>query len=123
MPDETLDEDDSQTRFFPPVAREAAPAPARPRPPRGDGPVTLKVSAHSNPVSVAGSIAHEIRARGEATIRSIGAGALNQAVKAIAIARGYVAPQGLDIACVPGFSEVEIEGAKKTAITFTIFKR
>lgn len=137
------DDDDSQRRFFPPdpipEGRGQDPVPPDPRrestgpegssgrgaPPRvrAQGPVVLKVSSHSNPVSVAGALANEIRQFGTAEIRSVGAGALNQAVKAIAIARGYVAPQGIDLVCIPGFSEIEIDGAKKTALTFMVMKR
>ena len=60
----------------------------------------LKVSSRSNPNSVAGALAGVLRERGEAEIQAIGAGAINQAVKAIAIARGFVAPSGKDIVCV-----------------------
>lgn len=123
MPD--FEEDDSQRRFFPPPSTPRGAAASAPEAGRraAAGGVVLKVSTHSNPVSVAGALANEIRARGTAEIRSVGAGALNQAVKAIAIARGYVAPQGIDIACVPGFSEIEIDGNRKTALTFTVFRR
>ena len=70
----------------------------------------LKVSAKSNPNSVAGALAGVLREKGGAEIQAIGAGALNQAIKSIAIARGFVAPGGIDLVCVPAFTDIEIEG-------------
>ncbi len=67
----------------------------------------LRVSAGSNPQAVASAIAHSIYETRNCKIRAVGAGAVNQAVKAIAIARGYTAPRGLDLICVPGFSSIE----------------
>ena len=84
---------------------------------------TLKVSAKSNPNSVAGALAGVIREQGKAEMQAIGAGALNQAIKAIAIARGYVAPSGVDLVCVPGFSDVQIEGEERTAIKLFVSPR
>ena len=66
----------------------------------------LKVSAKSNPNSVAGALAGVLRERGTAEIQAIGAGALNQAVKAVAIARGFVAPSGVDLICIPAFTDI-----------------
>jgi len=66
----------------------------------------LKVKATSVPNSVAGALAGVIRERGTAEIQAIGAGALNQAVKAVAIARGFVAPSGLDLICIPAFTDI-----------------
>jgi stage V sporulation protein S len=83
----------------------------------------LKVAANSNPVAVAGALAAIIRDRGIAELQAIGAGAVNQAVKAIAIARGYVAPSGIDLVCIPAFSDVEIEGEERTAIKFLVKAR
>ena len=83
----------------------------------------LKVAAKSNPNSVAGALAGVIREKGKAEMQAIGAGALNQAIKAVVIARGYVAPSGLDLVCVPAFVDVEIEGAKKTAVKLLVFPR
>lgn len=80
----------------------------------------LKVSSKSNPASVAGALASIIRESGKAEMQAIGAGAINQAVKAIAIARGYVAPNGIDMVCVPAFVDVDIDGAEKTAIKFYV---
>ena len=76
----------------------------------------LKVSSKSNPNSVAGALAGVLREKGSAEIQAIGAGALNQAIKSIAIARGFVAPSGLDLICVPAFTDIEIDGEQKTAI-------
>ncbi|MDD4833490.1 MAG: stage V sporulation protein S [Lutispora sp.] len=83
----------------------------------------LKVSSKSNPNSVAGALAGVIREKGGAEIQAIGAGALNQAVKAVAIARGFVAPSGLDLVCVPAFTDVEIDGEERTAIKLIISSR
>ena len=76
----------------------------------------LKVSARSNPNAVAGALAGVIRESGAAEMQAVGAGALNQAVKAIAIARGFVAPHGVDLVCVPAFADIEIDGEGRTAI-------
>jgi len=83
----------------------------------------LKVSSKSNPNSVAGALAGVLREKGSAEIQAIGAGALNQAVKSIAIARGFVAPSGLDLICVPAFADIEIDGEQKTAIKLIIEPR
>ena len=83
----------------------------------------LKVSSKSNPNSVAGALAGVLREKGSAEIQAIGAGALNQAIKSIAIARGFVAPSGLDLICVPAFTEIEIDGEQKTAIKLIIEPR
>lgn len=84
---------------------------------------TLKVSAKSNPNSIAGALAGVIREKGSAEIITIGAGALNQAVKAIAIARGFVAPSGLDLICKPAFSDIEIDGEERTAMRLIVESR
>ena len=83
----------------------------------------LKVSAKSNPNSVAGALAGVLREKGGAEIRAIGAGALNQAIKSIAIARGFVAPGGIDLVCVPAFTDIEIEGEERTAIKLIVEPR
>ncbi|GAV23118.1 stage V sporulation protein S [Carboxydothermus pertinax] len=83
----------------------------------------LKVSAKSNPNSVAGALAGVIRERGSAELQAIGAGAINQAVKAVAIARGYVAPSGLDLVCIPAFTDIVIDGEERTAIKLIIQPR
>jgi stage V sporulation protein S len=83
----------------------------------------LKVSAKSNPNSVAGALAGVIREHGSAEMQAIGAGALNQATKAVAIARGFVAPQGLDLICIPAFAEIIIDGEERTAIKLIVEPR
>ena len=83
----------------------------------------LKVSAKSNPNSVAGALAGVLREKGGAEIQAIGAGALNQAIKSIAIARGFVAPGGIDLVCVPAFTDIEIEGEEWTAIKLIVEPR
>lgn len=83
----------------------------------------LKVSANSIPKSVAGAIAAIVRSNQSVEIITIGAAAVNQAVKSIAIARGYVAPNGIDLICIPAFSQLEIEGNPKTSMKFVIERR
>ena len=83
----------------------------------------LKVSSKSNPNSVAGALAGVLRERGSAEIQAIGAGALNQAIKSVAIARGFVAPSGMDLVCIPAFTDIEIDGEQKTAIKLIIEPR
>lgn len=83
----------------------------------------LKVSAKSNPNSVAGALAGVLRERGAAEIQAIGAGALNQAVKAVAIARGFVAPSGVDLICIPAFTDIQIDGEERTAIKLIVEPR
>ena len=83
----------------------------------------LKVSSKSSPNSVAGALAGVIREKGTAELQAIGAGAINQSVKAIAIARGFVAPSGVDLVCIPAFTDVIIEGEERTAIKLIIQSR
>ncbi len=83
----------------------------------------LKVSAKSNPNSVAGALAGVIREQGKAEMQAIGAGAINQAVKAIAIARGYVAPSGIDLVSIPAFVDINVDGEEKTAIRIIVRPR
>ena len=80
----------------------------------------LKVSSKSSPASVAGAIAGLIKDGNPVRMQSVGAGAVNQAVKAIAIARGYLIPVGIDISCSPSFAEININGESRTAIRFTV---
>lgn len=80
----------------------------------------LRVATKSNPNSVAGALAGIIRKDGKAEIQAIGAGAVNQAVKAIAITRGFVSSQGFDLVCIPAFKDAEIDGEAKTVIKFTV---
>ena len=83
----------------------------------------LKVSSKSSPNSVAGALAGVLRENGTAELQVIGAGALNQAIKAIAIARGFVAPSGLDLICVPAFADIRIDGEERTGIKLLIESR
>jgi stage V sporulation protein S len=83
----------------------------------------LKVSSRSKPSAVAGALAGVIREKGYVEMQAIGAGAVNQAVKAIAIARGYVAPSGIDLVFIPAFVDVDIDGEERTAIKLTVEAR
>ncbi len=83
----------------------------------------LKVSTKSNPNSVAGALAGVVREKGGAEIQAIGAGAINQAVKAVAIARGFVAPSGIDLVCIPAFTDIIIDGEERTAIKLIVQPR
>lgn len=83
----------------------------------------IKVSASSRTASVAGAIAGVFRECRQAEVQAIGAGAVNQAIKAIAIARGYLLDEGKDIACVPSFVEIVIEGSERTAIHILVEER
>jgi len=84
---------------------------------------TLRVSAKSKPNTVAGAIAGVIRDQGIVEVQTVGAGALNQAVKAIAIARGFLTPSGVDLVCVPSFSDIEIDGNERTSIRLLVQPR
>lgn len=83
----------------------------------------LKVSTRSRPSAVAGAIAGVIRDSGMAEVQSIGAGATNQAIKAVAIARSYLSEEGIDIVCVPSFIDVAIEDEERTAIRLLVERR
>lgn len=83
----------------------------------------LKVSSKSKPNSVAGALANAFRDKQTVEIQAVGAGSLNQAVKAIAIARGYVAPTGKDLVCIPAFSDIVIDGEERTAIKIIVETR
>jgi stage V sporulation protein S len=80
----------------------------------------LKVSSKSNPNSVAGALAGVVRSSGSVEVQVVGAGALNQAVKALAIARGYMATAGLDLSCRPTFADIQIDGESRTAIRLLV---
>ena len=84
---------------------------------------TLKVSSKSNPSSVAGALANVFREKGSVEIQAIGAGALNQAIKAVAIARGFVAPSGKNLICIPAFTDIMIDNEERTAIKLIIETR
>ena len=80
----------------------------------------LKISAKSSPNSIAGAIAGLVKENGKAEMQAIGAGAINQAVKAVAIARGFVAPSGMELVCSPAFTAVNIDNEDKTGIKFVV---
>ena len=86
-------------------------------------PEVLKVSATSKPKAVAGALAAVLRVKGKVEMQAVGAGAVNQAVKAIAISRGFVAPNGIDLVAIPAFTKVIIEGEERTAIRFLVEAR
>lgn len=81
----------------------------------------LKVSSKSSPASVAGAIAGLVKDEVPVNMQCVGAGAVNQAIKAIAIARGFLIPTGVDISCAPTFSDVEISGETRTAIRIAVY--
>ncbi len=83
----------------------------------------IKVSSKSVPKSVAGAIAAAIRESGSAAVQAVGAGAVNQAVKAIAITRVFFQEENIEIVCLPSFSELDVNGEEKTGISFTVEKR
>ncbi|MPZ74497.1 MAG: hypothetical protein GEU74_14950 [Nitriliruptorales bacterium] len=83
----------------------------------------LKVSSRSNPNAVAGAFAGVVRRHGRVEVQVVGAGALNQAVKAVAIARSMLAAQSIDIVCVPSFAEIEIDGKPRTAMQILVEQR
>jgi stage V sporulation protein S len=83
----------------------------------------IKVAATSRSTAVAGAIAGVMREKGRADVQAIGAGAVNQAVKAVTIARGYLELDGIDIVCVPSFVEVVIDDQERTAVRLSIEKR
>jgi stage V sporulation protein S len=80
----------------------------------------IKVSARSRTAAVAGAIAGVMRDASHAEVQAIGAGAVNQAVKAIVIAKGYLAEEDVHISCVPSFVDVDIDDQERTAIRFVI---
>lgn len=83
----------------------------------------IKVSAKSRSTSVAGAIAGIMREVGRAEVQAIGAGAVNQAVKAVAIARTYLKQDGIDAICIPHFAEVSIDDQERTSIKLVVEKR
>lgn len=87
------------------------------------GTTLLRVCSNSNPAAVAGAIAGVIRETGHCEVQAIGAGAVNQTVKAIGIARGYVAPAGINLITIPAFLDIEVNGEERTAIRFIIEPR
>ena len=83
----------------------------------------LRISSGSSPKSVAGAIAAKLRTGAVVELLAVGAGAVNQAVKAIAIAREYVASNGIDLICIPSFTIIEIDGEERTALTLSVCSR
>jgi len=83
----------------------------------------LKVSARSRPSAVAGAIAGVVREVGRAVVQAIGAGATNQAVKAVAIARDYLRETGIEAVCLPAFIDVTIDNEERTAIRLVVEPR
>ena len=81
----------------------------------------LKVSSKSSPASVAGAIAGMVKVGVPVNIQCVGACAVNQAIKAVAIARGFLIPTGVDISCAPTFSDIEIGGESRTAIRIAVY--
>lgn len=88
-----------------------------------DSSEVIKVSAKSRSTAVAGAIAGVIREHGYAEVQAIGAGAVNQAVKALAISRGYLDRDQIDIVFTPVFKEVDIDGQERTAVRFRVESR
>ena len=80
----------------------------------------LKVSSKSNSSKVAGAIANIFREKGTVELQTIGAGSLNQAIKALCIARGFLAPSGVNLVCIPAFQDIAIDGEERTAIKLII---
>jgi stage V sporulation protein S len=113
-----LHDDDDVTSFSAESARRPPP-----RGEHGQKPEVIKVSAHSRSTAVAGAIAGVIREHHYAEVQAIGAGAVNQAVKALAIARGYLSRDDIDIVFVPFFTEVDIDGQERTAVRFAVEPR
>jgi len=83
----------------------------------------IKVSARSRSTAVAGAVAGVVREHGRAEVQSIGAGAVNQAIKAVAIARGYLADDGIDVIVIPTFTDIDIDGQERTAVRLTVEPR
>lgn len=83
----------------------------------------IKVASKSNPNAVAGMIAAMVKENGKAEIICVGAGALNQSIKAVCIARGFLAPSGLDLVCTPSFNQITLNGNARTSIKLVIDTR
>ncbi|MBW6472314.1 MAG: stage V sporulation protein S [Anaerolineaceae bacterium] len=83
----------------------------------------IKVKANSRTAAVAGAIAGVVREHHRADVQAIGAGAINQAVKALVLAKGYLAEDGINVVCIPEFVDVDIEGKVRTAIKLSVEPR
>ncbi len=86
-------------------------------------PDPIKVAATSRSTAVAGAIAGTMRDHGEAEVQAIGAGAVNQAAKALAIAHGYLLGDNIDLVCIPQFVELTIDGQERTGVRFRVEAR
>lgn len=117
-PDVTVDAAIPMSADDPTLDQSLPPRQARIAPPSGVE--MLKVSTRSRPSAVAGAIAGVLRQRETVEVQSIGAGATNQAIKAIAIARAYLRDEGMDLGCVPFFMDVAIDGEERTALRLLI---
>ncbi|MBE6114446.1 MAG: stage V sporulation protein S [Erysipelotrichaceae bacterium] len=84
---------------------------------------TLKVSTKSNPAKVAGALVNVLKESDRVVLQAVGAGAINQTMKAIAIGRGFVAPSGIELVCIPSFVDIEINEEKRTAMKLVVEKR
>lgn len=83
----------------------------------------IKVKANSRTAAVAGAIAGVVREHQRAEVQAIGAGAVNQAIKALVLAKGYLAEDGIPVVCIPEFVDVDIDGKVRTAIKLIIEPR
>jgi stage V sporulation protein S len=83
----------------------------------------IKVKANSRTAAVAGAIAGVVRENKRAEVQAIGAGAVNQAIKALVLAKGYLAEDGLPVICIPEFVDVDIDGKVRTAIKLVVEPR
>ncbi|NMB53664.1 MAG: stage V sporulation protein S [Leptolinea sp.] len=83
----------------------------------------IKVKATSRTAAVAGAIAGVIREKKHAEVQAIGAGAVNQAIKAMVLAKGYLAEENINIVCAPEFVDVDIDGKVRTAIKLIVEPR
>ena len=83
----------------------------------------IRVAAASRSTAVAGAIAGVMREQEQVNVQAIGAGAVNQAIKAVTIARGYLELDGIDVVCVPSFVEVIIDGQERTAVRLSVERR
>jgi len=84
--------------------------------------ICIKVSAHSRPAAVAGSIAHSVRAENPTHVQTIGAGAANQALKALILARSYLHAEGIRLAVVPAFARLDVEGESRTGLRLEVVR-